>query len=56
MPKYIVRELSEVLYLYSVEAENETEAQRIVERGEVEPFGEDKTAFIWFKVGEDDDE
>ena len=55
MPKYIVRELSEVLYLYSVEAENEAEAQRIVERGEVEPFGEDKTAFIWFKVEKDDE-
>lgn len=56
MPKYIVRELSEVLYLYSVEAENEAEAQRIVERGEVEPFGEDVTAICWFKVEEDEDE
>jgi len=52
MPNYTVRELCEVLYLYSVEAENETEAQCIVERGEVKPFGEDKTAFIWFKVEE----
>ena len=56
MTKYIVRELAEVLFLYSVEAQNEAEAQSIVERGEVEPFGEDGTATCWIKVEEDDDE
>ena len=54
MTNFVVRELKEVLFLYSVEAENEEAAVAMVNDSKVEPFGEDHTATIWTKVDIED--
>ena len=55
MTKFVVRELKEVLFLYTVEAESEEAAVAMVNDLKVEPFGEDHAATIWTKVEVEDD-